>query len=171
MSEFGIIDKAKTPRPPSIWKIIMDKLPINPFGKTTQPEKKVEIAFVGLLMAAALCDGDIAPEESTELNALLTRTKTLRSHTADELSEISARVHSELAQKETFSETVQSYCSAIPKPAMAEALFAHCVDLVKCDTWYRREEQDFLGNISVWLELDEERAHKIFEIMELKNTH
>ena len=168
--KLGVISKPPVALKKSLWRIVMDTLSGRRFGKPTQPAKKIEEAFVGLLVAAALCDGDMAPEESTELNALLTRTKTLRPYTSDEIGEISAKVHAELSDPSSFDEVVASYCSAIVDSGMAESLFAHCTDLVRCDTIYRLEEQEFLGRISEFLSIEEARAASIFDVIELKNN-
>ena len=123
-------------------------------------------AFLGVLLAAMLCDGGAATEEIEALQAILNRSRSFKTIPPEQLSgavdEISARIQSN-------PDCVAAACAALPEDMRATA-FALALDLILADNELTRTEAKFLNDLTSWLQLDNGTVQHISEVIVVKNS-
>ena len=124
-------------------------------------------AFLAVLLAAVLSDGELAAVEQEELLALAHRSRALKSLSPSQLNEFSLMVAARLRDE---PDALQAACAALPED-MRQPLFAHALDLVLADGDLTTDEADFLNTLILSLKLDREDVSRITDVIVLKNRY
>jgi uncharacterized tellurite resistance protein B-like protein len=136
-----------------------------PEGPDTREGWTIPEAFVAVLIAATICDGELAAVEYEGLLALVHRSRALKVLSAKQLAEINTKVAARLRDADA---ALQGACAALPEE-MRLPLFAHALDLVLADGELTQDEADFLNAIVRHLGLDQDSVERVSAVITLKN--
>lgn len=117
-------------------------------------------AYLGLLVATAICDGNWHEEEQAEVVTLARRSPVLCKLSMDELAAVNDNVNQRLNRREALREA----CDTLPED-MVRSLFAHCVQVAVADGELVRAEAQFLETLVPLMSLDPEEATRILEVI------
>lgn len=123
-------------------------------------------AFLFIAIYAASCDGNVSPEESEQILAMIHRSRIFREATADELRGVNNKVADRLARRgeRALADACASLSSNLALPA-----FATAVDIVLADGGFAPAEAEFLDRLMGLLSISEVDAAKIAEVLNIKN--
>ncbi|MDY6939469.1 MAG: tellurite resistance TerB family protein [Cyanobacteriota bacterium] len=124
-------------------------------------------AFAGIALIAVAADGYLADAEAQVLSSTLRRMHLFRSHSGDVIRGMLDRLLRILQQqgvKVLFDAAIQS----LPTD-LYETTFAIVTDLVLADGAISTEEEQLLNDLYRVLELSEEMAIQIIDVMLIKN--
>lgn len=124
-------------------------------------------AFVAVLLAAVISDGEISAAEHEEILALVHRSRALKTLTPEQLGDVNVRV---LERLRTSDDALAAACRALPEEMRAPA-FAHALDLVLADGELNEDEADFLNALILALGLDGKQVEHIADVIVLKNRY
>ncbi len=133
----------------------------------SQSDWTIPEAYLGLIIAAAFSDGDLAPEERQEIAALVTRSRTMKRLSQGELARTNQTVNERMQSRQNGLEEA---CLALPSD-MRLSVFAHCVDIVLADGELRQSEADFLNRITGMLSLRPDDAKRVLTAIMIKNRY
>jgi uncharacterized membrane protein YebE (DUF533 family) len=147
----------------------------NLLGKTSTLSE--EEAFLAILMGAARADGVVSAEESDELAALTSRTRTLASLPAARISELRTRIEEKFRSQGlqvVLAEACQTILSSKQPHEVirkrAESVFTHALDLVFTDREVNQKEQEYIEALAEQLQIDTALGKKIAEVIDIKNS-
>lgn len=123
-------------------------------------------AFLFIAISAASCDGNVAPEESEQILAMVHRSRLFRDANGDELRRINNAVADRFAKR--GDRALPDACAALSS-TLALPAFAMAVDIVLADGGFVRAEAEFLDRLMTLLNIAEGDAQKIAEVMNIKN--
>ena len=123
-------------------------------------------AFLFIIIAAASCDGNIAPEESEQILSTIHRSRLFKEASGEELRNIHNVVVDRLGKR--GDRALSDACTALPVE-YALAAFAQAIDVVLADGGFVAAEADFLDRLMVLLNISDTDAAKIAEVMNIKN--
>lgn len=139
------------------------------FGDDTEDATEIvlelEEAFLGILLLANAADGEVAPEERQALAITLERMnlfKYLSSEEMEDLFERTLKIYNQYSLGTIFAAAK----NALPME-LRETAFAAATYLVFADGAIASEEEDFLGQLWEALDISDETAEKIIEVMEI----
>jgi tellurite resistance protein len=124
-------------------------------------------ALAAISLISITIDGYCSDEEVLGLIASLNRMKLFRSYSNDVMRKLFDRSLF-LIKRDGFSRLLQSAVSSLPRD-LHETAFAVVSDLVLADGEVTQEEEDLLGDLYRALDLSEEVASKIVDVMLIKN--
>lgn len=124
-------------------------------------------AFLCIIVAAAMCDGNISPEESEQILSTIHRSRLFKQASGDELRSINNVVADRLAKR--GDRAVADACVSLP-PEFSQAAFAQALDVILADGSFVRAEADFLDRLMSQLSISEADASKIAEVISIKNA-
>lgn len=131
-------------------------------------EWSIHEAFMGLILAAAFADGDLADEERAEIATLVRRSRTLKGLTGQDLAQVNETVNQRLNERPTTA--LEEASQAIPQD-MRLSVFLYCVEIVLADGKLLSSEAAFLNQITELMGLDSERAKDCMSVIMLKNRY
>lgn len=152
---------AVEPKPPFDFRTFFTNVVARQEDAWTEAE-----AFLCIILAAASCDGNIAPEESEQILGTLHRSRLFKDASAEELRRVNSAVADRLTRR--GPRALAEACSVLPE-ALALPAFAQAVDVVLADGGFVRSEAEFLDSLMGLLRLSETDAAKIAEVMNIKN--
>jgi len=123
-------------------------------------------AFAAICLVAIASDGYLSDSEETEMKMRLSRMK-LYQDSLDQLDQLRSYLVESL-KKHGPNELITSAKSALP-PNLAGTAFAIAVDLVFSDGTVSAQEQAFVDDLRRILEIPDDLALKIVEVITLKN--
>jgi tellurite resistance protein len=131
-----------------------------------------EEAFLAVLSAAVMIDGEKDGREAEELEALTRRSRTLAALKPNEAAAFRAKIEPRLT-KDKINELVSDACASLKqeKPDVALSLLAHCCDIIFADQHVRTEERTFLQALIAALAIPEQDAEMILRALKIKNAH
>jgi hypothetical protein len=132
-----------------------------------------EEAFLCLLLAAALADGNAHADEIEEIEALFHRLNVFEKQGRDKVAEMRRKVQSKLMPEEgkpMKAETWKSAAKTLTKNNLGPTAFANAADIVFADRVVESEEVEFLRQLIAELNV-EAHANDIIRIIKLKNHH
>lgn len=136
-----------------------------------------EEAFLAILIGAARADGVVSAEETDELAALTSRTKTLSSLSGARISELRLRIEERIRAQglqHVLAEACQTISNGRHPPEVlrirAESVLAHALDLVFADRQVNQQEQNYIEELAGQLKIEDARAKQIASIIETKNA-
>ena len=123
--------------------------------------------FAGVLLCASACDGHIGDEESQSLNLIIGQKKLYERLTQQQFSAMMDQLVGELKRGGPEKLLNKAY-TAVP-PELRECVFANAVDIVLADGTVEAEEREFIDDLQKKLEIEEQRAKAIVQVMVYKN--
>jgi len=137
-----------------------------------------EEAFVTVLAAAVHADNRVRRVEDQELMALLGRTRTLHSTTAEERRRLLDDAVDAVRDRKRINHVLENACAKLCEleatadhAGICASVFAHACDIVYADLEFHRDEAELLAKLKKKLALDVEQAHLIQKHIVLKNKH
>jgi hypothetical protein len=124
-------------------------------------------AFAGVLLAASACDGHIADEEVQSLFTKLGRMKMFQRYTDKLWSQLMNRLSGVL--KRQGVETLLERSTSLLPAELRETVFANACDIVLADGVVEEDEKAFINDLQKKLELADDRALTIVQVMVVKN--
>jgi hypothetical protein len=122
-------------------------------------------AYLGIMIAAAEADGHVEPEEEAEILTRVRRARTLRYLKPEDL------VAAEGNARQYFAERPQTAldeaCQTLPAE-LCLPVFAHCVDIMLSDGELVDVEARWLEDLVPKLDIDQDSAKRILEVLLLK---
>lgn len=137
------------------------------FNKQRKLDWTVQEAFLCLILAAAMSDGVVSPEEQAEIAALSRRSRTLKHLDGAQMAQINAVVKQRM---DTRPDGLREACEILPED-MRLALFAHCVDIVLADGRLLPVELAFLNTIIGLLGIVPADGKRMMEALLIKNRY
>jgi hypothetical protein len=125
-------------------------------------------AFVAIVVGTASVDGGITPEEAARINQLFGATRLFRPPTGEPLQPVLGEVMG-LIERHGADRVVALAAKALPPPLRAPA-FAVAVDLVLADGEAGAEERKFIDDLQARLQIPDEVAMKIVDVLLVKNS-
>lgn len=132
--------------------------------RRSQTDWSIPEAFLGILVSAALADGQMQVEEQQAILHLASRSRALKALSAEELSRINDTVNQRLVNR---PQALQEACDTLPLD-MGPCVFAHCVDILLADGQLLPVEAAFLEDVATRLRVDPDKARLISEALFIK---
>jgi hypothetical protein len=151
-SPMGLFDKASAQNAPS-----------DPPGESLSAAE----AFASVAMVAIAADGYLSDQEAEDMNVMLSRMKLFSSYPNDVLHRMLDNLLSQLKQ-DGPNQLISRAKAALPDD-LRETAFAVATDLVLSDRTVTQQEQAFLDDLYRILEIPDEIAFKIVQVMTIKN--
>ena len=134
----------------------------------SQPAKLTDKeSFIGVALCAVAADGVITQEEAQGIFTALYRMKMFKGTKDNEMKNMFDRVLNVI--KKQGSAALTAAAKETLTPEMKETAFAVAADLILADGVVEEEEKKFLDDLQKALEVKEDLAVKIVEIMVIKN--
>lgn len=124
-------------------------------------------AFAALALIAVAADGYAADAEEQLLMITLSRMQLFRSYPGDVLQRMLDRLLS-ILQRQGADSLLAAALASLPHD-LNETAFAVTADIVLADGEVTEEEEEFLNQLHHSLEIPEETALKIIDVMLIKN--
>lgn len=124
-------------------------------------------AFAAITLAAIASDGYLSDEEVEGFMSTLNRMQLFRSYPKDVMQRMIDRLFG-ILQRDGVATLFHSAKSALPYE-LQESAFAVATDLILSDGVVTDQEKQFLNDLYVSLEIPDELATKIVEVMMIKN--
>jgi hypothetical protein len=125
-------------------------------------------AFAALVLGALNADGRGAPEETLRINELFNSTRLFRQPSAEPAQAILEHVL-ELFETHGLGPVVTAAAKALPSE-LRGPVFAIAADLVMADGQATGEERKFIDGLQGLLQVPDETAMKIVEVILIKNS-
>lgn len=135
-----------------------------PSAPLTKPE-----AFAGVMLAVVAADGNISDEESDAFLGSINRMQMFREQSVAEHKAMMNKLFG-ILKKSGPADLVTRGAAALT-PHLREAAFAAAADLVFVDGSVEDEEREILESIQRALEVPDELAQQIVQVMEIKNRN
>ena len=126
---------------------------------------ELEEAFLVILLLANDADGEVAPEERQALAVTLERMNLFKYLSAEQMEELFEQT-SNIFEQYSVDTIFDAAKKALPME-LRETAFAAATYLVFADGIVTEEEGNFLGELWGDLEISDEIAQKIIEVMEI----
>ena len=124
-------------------------------------------AFAAIALIAVTADGYAADTEEQVLMTSLSRMQLFRSYPADVIEKMIDRLLS-ILQRQGIETLFNAALAALPHE-LQETVFAVTTDIVLADGEVTEEEEELLHQLYRALEISEETAEKIIDVMLIKN--
>jgi uncharacterized tellurite resistance protein B-like protein len=125
-------------------------------------------AFAAIVVGAFNADGRVAPEEAVRVNEIFSSTRLFRSQPAEPAHAVLDRVL-ELTNRHG-AEAVMAVAARVLPPELHAPAFAIAVDVVLADGEASVEERRFIDTLQALLQIADEDAAKIVEVILVKNS-
>lgn len=123
--------------------------------------------FTGIVFCAIASDGTIAQEEMNGLATTLSRMKLYNGLSNRDVTKMFDKIQRQFKDK-GFEATMQLAANAV-NPDLRATAFAVATDLLLSDGHVSQQEQKFLETIQNHLDIPDDLAMKIVEVIEIKN--
>ncbi|MBD2670085.1 tellurite resistance TerB family protein [Arthrospira platensis FACHB-439] len=124
-------------------------------------------AFAAIALIAIAADGLVLPSESQILNSSLSRMQLFSDYSQTQKREMLDRLLTEI-KTHGYNTLLKSAIAVLPKE-LRETAFAIATDITLADGEITKEEEDLLNDLYSYLDLSEEMATKIIDVMMIKN--
>ncbi|MGB3512036.1 MAG: tellurite resistance TerB family protein [Microcoleaceae cyanobacterium] len=140
-------------------------------GNTTVKATDIKLepaeAFAALALIAVAADGVITESEKQGINSILARMELFSNYSEDRKKEMIDRLLGMIKNKE-MKPLFDAAVATVPKN-LKETVFAVSTDLVLADSDIAEEEEQLLDELCNALEISEEIATNIIDVMLIKN--
>lgn len=137
------------------------------FG-SSQPQKlNAQEAFTGVLIASVASDGSIGSEEMLGVMSVIARMKLYKGMNDQQMKTLMDRVVNVLKKQGPGS--IIAAAKETLSPDQKETAFAVAADLVLADGVVEAEEKQFLEDLQKAMEVADDKALKITEVLVIKN--
>ena len=133
-----------------------------------------EEAFVAILYATALVDGEVHAKELEQIRTVSHVVKLFEKRSDADMDAVIEKVRSKITwdRKGDFPwSLVDSACQALVRKSLGATVFTNACDIIFADRTIEQAEVDLLNRLAQKLELQGELANKIIEVIKLKNGH
>lgn len=142
------------------------------FGKLFGGDNEVnslnqQESFVGILYAVIAADGTITQEEGEDFMTMVTRAKIMSTVTSQQWRNIMTKM-SKLMKKGGAEAVVNLAVQNIPEN-MRAGVFCYACELVFADGFADEDEQKILDIIKRELNIEDDLAYKVAEVVTIKN--
>ncbi len=124
-------------------------------------------SFVGVLYAIIAADGTITQEEGQDFMTMVTRAKIMSSVTSQQWRSIMTKM-SKLMKKGGAEAVVNLAVQNIPED-LKSGVFCYACELVFADGFADADEQKILDIIKRELNIEDDLAYKVAEVVTIKN--
>ena len=124
-------------------------------------------SFAAVALAAVASDGYLSDEEAQSIPIILSRMKLFQTYSDDMMRKLFDKLLSKL-KRDGVSALFHAAKDALPE-SLRHTAFAVATDLVLADGVVTDEEKVFLDELYRALEVSEELANKIIDVMLIKN--
>ena len=136
-------------------------------GTETNTRLSPQECFAGILLGASACDGYIADDEVQGLLAALFRMKLFERVNEKQFGQIINKLH-KFQKKSGVDALIDGCVQNLPKE-LTKAAFANACDIVLADGIVDPDEKEFIDKLQKKLELPDNLAKTIAQVMVLKN--
>ena len=143
------------------------------FDKLTGGRRQAETAlgpaesFAAIALIAVAADGYITDSEAQAISTTLSRMQMFRSYPNDVMKRMIDKLLS-ILQRQGVDELFNMAMAGLPHD-LKETAFAVATDIVLADGEVSQEEENLLNDLHRVLEISEETALKIIDVMMIKN--
>lgn len=123
--------------------------------------------FAGVLLGASACDGHIADEEVQSLVTALFRMKMYQNVSGHRFNSMMDQLMGTL-KRGGPEKLIEKSVPAVP-PELRETAFVNACDIVLADGVVDPDEKTFMDDLMIKLEIDQDRAKDIVQVMAFKN--
>lgn len=124
-------------------------------------------AFAAIALTAVAADGYITGSETQIINTTLSRMELFKNCSSHEKHSMIDRLFSQI-KEQGYDKLMESAIAQLPKD-LRETVFAIATDITLADGELSDEEENLLNALYSSLEIEEEMANKIIEVMFIKN--
>ncbi|MEQ8785240.1 MAG: tellurite resistance TerB family protein [Pirellulaceae bacterium] len=124
-------------------------------------------AFAGILLGASACDGHIADDEVQGLVTALIRMKLYQRYTGKHYNQTLNKLHGFLKRKGV--DALIDACTQTLPQELNYTAFANACEIVLADGVVEPDEKVFIDRLRAKLNIDNETARMIAEVMVVKN--
>jgi hypothetical protein len=132
----------------------------------TQPFGPHE-AFAGILLGASACDGHIADEEVQSLFTMLSRMRMYQRYSEKNWQTLMNRLIGHLKRR-GVEDLMENATGALPSE-LRETVFANACDIILADGVVEDDEKEFIHQLQTKLEIPDNSAQTIAQVMVIKN--
>ena len=136
-------------------------------GKNRQAALTLDGALIALVIAAMNANEHVAADEAARAHHLIWSTRRFRRKSGEAVGKVIQDMRS-LVEETGADAVITRACRVIPA-RLRPAAFAVLVDVLLADGKLERSERRFLRNLGDQLELDEDAARQIVDVVALKN--
>jgi tellurite resistance protein len=137
------------------------------FGGSQPAKLSAQESFIGVALTAVAADGVITPEEAQGIFTALYRMKMFKGTNDSQMKTMFDRVLNVL-KKQGAGSLIESAKETLT-PEMKETAFAVAADLILADGVVEDTEKKFLDDLQKALEIKDDLALKIAEVLVIKN--
>lgn len=142
-----------------------------------------EVAFLTILAGAVYADNRELRQETTEVDALINRVRTLIAIPTSQRDAMRDEITPLVKDERTRHDRVRLACSGIleaergkpptqpPCPGLGRSVFAHACDVIYTDLEVTESEKTFLKDIARHLNVGPDLALQIVQIITMKNEY
>ncbi|MEL7040542.1 MAG: tellurite resistance TerB family protein [Pseudomonadota bacterium] len=131
----------------------------------TNNDWSIAEAYMCLLLEAVFADDVVVAAEEEYLRAMVKRSKTFAGLSDQELARLNMTV---MERRSSRPDCVKEACKALPS-SMHKTIFAHAIDIVLSDGEMHPRERDYLDNLMTTMELPQDTAKNIMQVIFDKN--
>lgn len=124
-------------------------------------------SFAGILLAASACDGHISSDEVQGLVTAIIRMKMFQRFSGKQFNQTMNKLH-KFFEKKGVDALIDACVQTLPAE-LHRAAFANACDIVLADGVVEPDEKVFIDNLRAKLQIDDETAKKIAQVMVIKN--
>lgn len=124
-------------------------------------------SFAGVLLAASACDGHISDDEVQGLITAIIRMKMFQRYTGRQFNQTMNKLHKFL-EKKGVDALIDACVQTLPVE-IHKAAFANACDIVLADGVVEPDEKAFIDKLRAKLQVDDDTAKKIAQVMVIKN--
>lgn len=124
-------------------------------------------ALASILLVTIAADGHISDEESSSFGSVVNRMQLFRNQSASEFSSMMDKLLG-LLKKHGHTFLLEKATAGLPSE-LRETTFALCADLIFADGSVEDEEKELLEGIQQSLQVSDDLALKIIEVLQIKN--
>jgi hypothetical protein len=124
-------------------------------------------AFLYIIIDAAMVDGHWDVQEEETIKALAKRSRVLRALSPQELADVNGVV---LERRANRPDALKEACDTLPAD-MCLPVFALAVDIVLSDGDLLKPEAEYLQNLVPLLDIAPDHAHRVMEVLLLKDQY
>jgi uncharacterized tellurite resistance protein B-like protein len=124
-------------------------------------------AFAAILLVTVAADGHVSDEEARSFNTVINRMQLYRDMPGDQFSRLMDKLIG-LLKRHGHRELLSRAYKGLPEDLRLTA-FAVCTDLVFADGTIQDEEKQTLEDIQSSLQIPEQQAIQIIEVIQVKN--
>lgn len=125
-------------------------------------------AFLAILYCVIAADGKITEEENRDVMSIVRRTNIMSSFRIYRWQAAAVKIHRKIDQDGLYAVVRQA--AKFISPENRKGVYCYACDMMYADGEVSEVEPDLLHFIAKELEIDEEYAHRVYEIFAVKNS-